>query len=189
MSDSEKLPKNIVISVGERNLERAHNWTKAADQKAGFTLTVSLALLGISLSAIEPALNVIVKSVTLGRGAWILIFLLVLSFCVYFISALLGILILLKVVRPQTASTTKRISPLHFATISTMELEKFKTIMQEMSFEQLVDELSDQTYIVAQIATRKFALLDKAFSRLLIAVVSGLIFILASTMASIFVAP
>lgn len=176
--------KELLIAVGERNLERVHDWVKTADQKAGFTLTISIALLGASLAAIQPATETVIVSASRGQVYWTFVALLCATFAVYVTTAIRAIWLLIKVVKPRTTPTTKRQSPLFFGTIADMELEVFKARMCSIDCEDLLDEISDQTYIAAEIAVVKYNNLNLAFDKLVIAVIAGLLFVGITYIAS-----
>jgi len=181
--------KKLRVSAGEKNLERAHDWVKTADEKAGFTLTISIALLGASLFVIEPATRVVTESVSRGQWYWALIVPLCVVFAVYIYSDLRAIWLLIEVVKPRTTPTTKRQSPLFFGTIASMELEAFKARMRSMGHEELLNEISDQTYIASEIAAMKYSNLHLAFSKLVVAVIAGILFIGLTAITSAIMLP
>ena len=185
MSDDRKTDDKVLISINENNLERVHDWVRTADQKAGFTLTITLAMLGLSFASIDPAVNVIVESVKRGQYYWLIVASLTTLFISYLYSGLKAIIHLLEVVKPTTQSTTKRESPLYFGTISEMELDRFQTTMRKYDIRAIIDDLSDQAYVGAMIAKDKFDKLEIVFELITKAIILGLLFIGLSSIMSI----
>lgn len=173
--------KEIRISIGEHNLARVHDWTRAADQKAGFTLTITIAFLGVSLSMITTTVRIMREFILRGQGYWIFALFLVLAYVIYMYFGIRAVWFLMVVVKPRIIPTTKRKSPLFFGTIANMELQTFKEKMKTLDYGILVDEISDQTYVSSEIAVVKYKYLQSAFDSLFYAVVFGLISISATS--------
>ena len=184
MKDSKESKENTLISTGEKNLDRVQEWTKVADQKAMFLLTVFLAILGLSFSVVDNSIQTIAKSIGCKSMFWLSIILIGLPFMIFIITALVGIWNLLNVVKPQTQISTGRNSPFHFTSIATMNLEKFKGTMKDLKGKGIIDELADQTYVVANIALNKFDILDGVLNKLRIAILTCLVFLLSTIILS-----
>ena len=165
------------IDCAEKNLERAHGWVRTADQKAGFTLTISLALLGASLSLVGRATLVVAQCVRVGSSSWLLAPFLVGLFTAYVVFAVQAMSHLFGVVRPRTKPTTKRESLLYFGSIAKMDVATFKERMRALPVDTLLDEILDQTYVAAEIASAKHLGIQTAFAKLELAAVFGLSFL------------
>lgn len=167
MESIKLMSKENNIKLAEFNLKNISSWIEIADKKAGYFLTIALALFSVSFT-ILPKVSANIRSY-FSEGSTLLLLLgivLVLIFLAYFILAILGIRRLVRVITPRLIPKTCRKSVLFYETIKDMELENFKRNIQEMSDERIVDELSDQAYNNATVASEKYRDIRKAITLL-----------------------
>ncbi len=151
------MSKEQNIELAIFSFKNISSWIEFADKKAGFFLTISLALFSASFALVPKASSNIQRYFSKGTIGWVVLaILLIMLFAVYSILAILGIRKLIKVVVPRLKPTTRRKSVLFYQTINDMELGDFKKEMQEMSAETIVDELADQIYNNAVVASEKY---------------------------------
>jgi hypothetical protein len=145
------------IELAKFNLENINRWIEFADKKASFFLTIALALFSISFTIIPIAWRIISGLISHNKNAdSISVVILVLIFLIYFVLAVLGISKLIKVIKPRVVSKSCRKSILYYETIKDIEIEVFKKEVQELSEEKIIDELSDQAYNNAVVASEKY---------------------------------
>jgi hypothetical protein len=172
------MNKEKYIRISEFNLKNINSWIKLADNKASFILTISLALFSISFSSIPSGRQIISTMIMNGSKIQLIAgIVLVLMFIAYFAFAILGIKKLISIITPRTISTTKRKSIIYFGSIVEMELEKYKKEISNLTEDQIIDELSDQVYNNAMVASKKYKDVEAAIGLLKIAGLLGITFI------------
>jgi len=174
------MSKENNIQLAKFNLENINRWIEFADKKAGFFLTITLALFSISFTIIPTAWRIISGLILHNKSIdSISAIILVLIFLIYFILAILGINKLIKVIKPRMVSKSCRKSILYYETIKDMEIEVFKKEIQELSEEKIIDELSDQTYNNAVVASEKYKNIAEAIRFLQWSGLLAILFIIA----------
>ncbi len=171
------------IEIAERNLERAHNWVRSIDQKAGFTITVVLALLAASFSVVGIAAKVSL-AVVIGNDGYIWIVALIISvlFLIYFFRIIQALWNLRQVVRPRTDLKGYPSLALYFGSIAEMELDQFKQCLIEYDEKSVLDDICNQTHISSVIASAKSAKFNDALNHITSGVIFGILFILLTTL-------
>jgi len=161
------MSKENIIKLSEFNLKSINNWIELADKKAGFFLTISLALFSASFTIVPKAKIVICKyfldSNRLLVGFAVVLLILFFTYLMFVIS---GIYKLIQVISPRLTPKSGRKSILFYETIKDMELSSFKKEIQNISDEVIVDELSDQAYNNSVVASKKYAEIQKAIKAL-----------------------
>lgn len=129
----------------ENNLNRVHEWIRAADTKVG----ILLALEGIVITLLlSDAFTNSAKS--LHFNCWTTIFIIA-SIVLLFVSAYKAILAII----PRLKRGKKKGSLLYFGNVADMELKAYEKAMKEMNESEYIEELLEQTHISSKIAASK----------------------------------
>lgn len=145
------------IEASYKNLERVIGFVSVADNKAKFILSIELIILGFLMSQAKIIFRI---SVLLWKsGEYLTIcgsigFLLVFAFYIFFAS--ISIVNLINVILPKRKVKTRKKSLFYFQTIAEMEPDEFKNKIKNISEEEIIEELSDQTFNNAVIVAKKF---------------------------------
>ncbi len=160
MSKDENITESELIAINERNLVRVNGWVSIVDSKAKFIFSVIIVVLGYSLSQIGLPIKTIAKLMKLEGyiPASLLIFFILSSFVCLFIS----FIYLLWIIYPKRKPYTGETSYFFFETIAKMEISNFKTKMSSISYPEIIDGLSEQTYNNSKVVKRKFDQLSKS---------------------------
>jgi len=170
------------IEIAERNLERSHNWVRSVDQKAGFTITVVLALLAASFSVVDIATKVSLAAIDHDGYLWIVALIIIALFLIYFFRIIQALWSLRQVVRPRTDLKGYPSSALYFGSIAEMKLDLFKQCLTEYDEESILDDICNQTHISSVIASEKSAKFNDALNQITSGVIFGILFILLTTL-------
>lgn len=177
------MNKEKNIKLAEFNLKTINGWIEFADKKAAFLLTLGLAFFSISLTSFSKFLEIEKKLLIDNNPLVFLAMFLIAISLFYVLLALIGFYKLINVIKPRLIPKTYRKSSIFYETIKDMELEKFKNEIKKMSDAKIVDELSDQAYNNANVASEKYKNIRHATIFLTIAGVLELIFILIVSIA------
>ncbi len=90
----------------------------------------------------------------------------------------MGIIKLIRVITPKLIPKSSRKSVLFFETIKDMEIQNFKQAIAEMGEEKIIDELNDQSYNNAVVASTKYLDIINAIGYLKLSGLFGIVFIL-----------
>jgi small-conductance mechanosensitive channel len=173
------------VDISKYNLDLVIRWIHFADSKAQFLLAITLALFGASFAAVPSGARLAVAWVKAGGALSLAAGALILLYASFFVFAVLTILKLVHVVRPRLVPKTCRKSPLFYQTASLMELAEFKRAMANMNDAQALDELADQTYNNASVATEKYRDVQAATKLLLVAGTLGIFLVLVVSLFGI----
>lgn len=172
------------IDTNKYNLDLVVRWIQFADSKSSFLLTISLALFGVSFALIPEAARIVCLLFAKGQDWRLLSLMIMLLFLLYVIFGLLGISRVIQAVRPRLTSKTGLMSLFFFWTIPSMEKETFISQMLNIEPQQTANELADQTYECAKVASKKYQDICIALTRLCGAFILGLIFVILTGILS-----
>lgn len=140
----------------EASLTRQLGWIAAADSKASLAFAIDTAMLGL-LAAVAPK----------TASAWTVAPAILASFAVLFGLATLLFLSIASFPRTQGPKG----SVIYFGGIAQRDVAQFETAVETLSEEGYIADLSGQVHRNAEIATRKFAWVQRALMSLYISVV------------------
>lgn len=130
-----------------RNLERVDEWIRSADNKAAALVTAESLLFALGVATLSDQVGAVVKGGPTLRVAALAFLAAIVSFAVSFRSVLAAL----------TPDVRQREESLFFfGSIAGMSRGEFERRMKELSTETIEQELLDQTYTNAGIATLKF---------------------------------
>jgi hypothetical protein len=144
------------IAFLEANLARQLHWIRLADSKVAFVFTANTAMLGI-LAGIAPA----------STASWTTAPAICASFALAF--GIAGLLFLSFAAFPRTGGPKG--SLLFFGGIAQRDSEQFKRAVLSLSHEAYIDDLSTQCHRNGEIATQKFAWVQRALFCLYLSVI------------------
>ncbi len=154
-SDNNKSLK-YKIEANYKNLERVIGFVSVADNKAKFILSIELVILGFLMTQAKIVFRIIALCwkwngflKVCGGGVLIV-------FALYIFFAIISIVNLIKVIIPKRKVETGKKSLFYFQTITKMNPNEFKNKVKNISEEEIIEELSDQTYNNAVIVGKKF---------------------------------
>lgn len=148
------------LDASYRNLDRVITWTANADNKA----MIALAFQGAILAALASVADQIRDAFATGWGC-ALVWVLAVVGIAFIASFAISLYKLFRTIHPDTTPREKGIeqgSPFFFGTITGMPLEMFTARMKALDAAQVQEELIGQTYVISEIAHRKFARLRVA---------------------------
>lgn len=176
MSKDENITESELIAINERNLARVTGWVSIVDSKAKFIFSVIIVVLGYSLSQIGLPIKTITKLMKLEGyiPASLLIFFILSAFVCLFIS----FIYLLFIIYPKSKTYTNEVSYFFFESIAKMKASDFKRKMSSISFAEVINGLSEQTYNNSRIVKRKFDQLSTSVIWFLISLFLFFIFLI-----------
>ena len=129
----------------ENNLNRIHEWIRAADSK----VSILLALEGIVITLLlSDGFTDYVKGIQYNYWNTIMV---IASLVLLFVSAYKAVLAII----PRLKRKKKKASLLYFGDVAQMDLKAYEKAMKEMSEDEYVEHLLEQTHISSAIATSK----------------------------------
>lgn len=144
-----------LIDVNKENLERVIKFVDVMDGKAKFIFTLALALTAYLVTQLGPYLDAHAKCCALNVWAppfFVVLDAMVLGCLGCFIATAIMVIC---AITPRTGQHSGRTSPFFFGTIASLPLEDFKKAMNEITPNQVIDQLADQTYDNAKIVKQK----------------------------------
>ena len=144
-----------LVDVNKDNLDRVIRFVDVMDGKAKFILTLVLALTAYLVTQLGPYLDAHAKwsrESTWAPPFFVLLDLLALGCLASFIAGAITVICALS---PKTTQHSGRVSPLFFGTIANMPIEDFKTTMKNITPNDVINQLADQTFDNAKIIKQK----------------------------------
>ncbi len=166
-----------IYAINEGNYRKAVAWSKNADTRASIVLAFNAALVALLVTD-NPYTHGFVTSFHMGREAFLgSIFGIVLFACflVFFtLSSFFAFRVLMSDARKTSCEHNRAFS---FMNITEMSREEYRETLLKMNETDTLHALQDQTYLAAQLARRKIALLSWAWLFLGGAIFSAVTFI------------
>lgn len=138
------------IEVLENELDRLLQWVRAAESRLTLVLPLSTAMLGALAVSIPTAFS------------WSTVPAIAVSFAVFFL--VLSIVFSALATFPQTSGPKG--SLIYFGGIDSLEREQFIEAVKGVSEEQYIEDLASQCHRNGQIATKKYAWVQKSMGAL-----------------------
>lgn len=165
------------ISVAEKsaqfNLQLIVGWINFADNKAGFLMTVALAIVGLSLADVPAATTVCANCWQQSR--YVPLAFVLLTHVFFYATAGYTIVTLLKIVRPTLTPQTEKKSWFYFQSIAAQSGPEFEEWARGLSGSELSAQLIHQIFENSVIAAKKFEQISKASLCLGVTVLAGLV--------------
>jgi len=162
------------INANYKNLERIINWIQNADYKASIILLFNGGIIAILADKLSNLLKFILSAnLILMHIYLILIF-------VFFILFLLSIYNAFKVLLPDVKSRSKY-KLFFFMSICDLSKEEFTEKMKLLSDDEIIENLSEQSYITSEIAKTKFYHLGKSWKFLAISFIFLIILLIINS--------
>jgi membrane protein required for beta-lactamase induction len=160
------------VGIAQEALSQINRWIEIADAKARVLLSIAIFLIGIAVLRLpglrawyelNPTTLFWIAAVlaTIGMGG--------LALSIHFS---------VRVAYPRRDATSKHRSMFFFEHIAAEELTKLRDAFRNKSKEEVVDELVDQIWNVAQVAKVKFDLITKAANAAYAGGIAALLFLL-----------
>lgn len=137
------------VEIAKWNLQEINSWIKNADAKIAVAMTFQVGLIVVFVAEIKEIIKIFTStSITFVQ----IISLIFLSFFVYNLHK--SIINIFAALYPDIDVRGR--SLFFFGNITKIDKEKFKALFSTSSIKELQDDLLNQVYINASIATRKF---------------------------------
>lgn len=160
----------LELSVVKENLDLIVGWISHADGKATFYLTISLVLVGASLTEI-PMLVSVWKKYSICISV-----ILSIAHLGFYGSAVLSGYAAMQVVRPRLDPDSETQSWYFFESIAKYEdAEKFRVFSNGLKNEDRINQLLDQTWNLSKVAVRKYQTIVDADKHLKRAIIVGIL--------------
>ncbi len=145
------------IEANCKNLDRAISWVSVADNKAKFILSIELVILGFLMTQAKFIFTIIITfwqskhilKIIGGAGLSII-------FALYILFAIISIINLIKVISPKRKPFTDKKSLFYYQTIADISSTDFKNRMKNITDEEILEELSVQTFNISKVVVKKF---------------------------------
>lgn len=141
----------------EKNLSRFDTYINAVNTKAAFLVTFNTFVLGTLLLGQK---NILACFSNVKLSCWAVVF-----FIICLISIAIAVTLCLVAVNPFLRSGNQKEkykTILFFKSVSDMSLDEYKDRIQHLDDEQLLNDLTCQTHVLAKGATQKFHAIQKA---------------------------
>lgn len=154
------MDSNVIksqIEANYKNLDRALGFVSVADNKAKFILSIELVILGFLMTQAKSVFDIII---TFWLSKYILKILgatgLLIIFVLYIFLAIVSIIYLMRVISPKRKPFTGKKSLFFYQAIAEMDSADFKNRMKDITDEEILGELSDQTFNISKAVVEKF---------------------------------
>lgn len=164
----------LELNVVKENLDLVVGWISHADGKATFYLTITLVLVGASLTEIPLLVTVCNKSSTC------LSVILIIGHLIFYGSALVAGYFAMHVVRPRLVPDSGTQSWYFFQSVASFEnTENFRAFSHGLNQDDRINQLIDQTWNLSKVAVRKYENTARADTCLRIAIVAGIVSVIS----------
>ena len=146
-----------VIATNKENLDRVIRFADVMDGKAKFILTIVLALAAYLVAQLGPYMDAHAKWGSMNNWAppfFVILDLIAVACLACFIATAITVVC---AISPRLTQHSGKASPLFFGTIAGMSIEEFKKAMTELTPNNVIDLLADQTFDNAKIVKQKTA--------------------------------
>lgn len=160
----------LELSVVKENLDLIVGWISHADGKATFYLTITLVLIGASLTEIPLLVTVCKKSSTC------LSIILIIGHAIFYGCAFLAGYFAMHVVRPRLVPDSKKQSWYFFQSVAGFDkVEDFQEYSHAITQADRTHQLLEQTWNLSKVTHRKYKNAARADTFLRIAIVFGMV--------------
>lgn len=160
-----------ILEANYKNLERVNTWIENADRKASIILAFNGGLLAILSNKIDRS-PTIVDSV----DSWFIITLSLIFLTVFLICFGLSIYHALRVLLPNISCASNKHMLFYFASIAELSREGFiEKMSKNLSEEEVLQNLAEQTYLVSCIAKDKFDHMTRSWQLLAASIAPGIL--------------
>ena len=175
------------FELSKYNLTLVLDFVKFADAKAGFFLTLGLAIFSVSLIDI-PALARVSKA-SWQASNYLPLLLLTIAHCVFYTLLVMALLKLVQVVKPDLGGTKgERPSWFFFSDLAAAGDSKFAELSANEAEIKLA-QLNDQIRLNSKVAVEKYAKLSNAIPQLVMASLFALFAVVPTLVADALLAP
>ena len=159
------------VEIAKFNLTLAVEWVRYADTKATFFMATAVAMLGVSLTEVPLATNVVkwLFNTNWDIGAWAII----VAHAVFYAAIVYSGWLFLTVVRPALIAKSEKHSWFFFQSMALLSADEFHRFTETIGDENILSQLHDQIYNNCVVARDKFKTIKHAFCFLILACVAA----------------